>query len=307
MGKRIYVRSGGVWVDVTTSSGGSTYYYQSSAPGTAAPGDIWVDSDNDLIDAIPLTDSVSSTSTTTAATPNSVKTAYDLANTANTTAGTAIPKNTVTTAGDLVYASGSATVTRLGIGTAAQLLSVGTAGIPEWTTPTAIGTANTSGAYGVTTLTDSTASTSTTTAATPASVKSAFDEAAAKVATVAGTSPISTSGSTAITVSIADATTSVKGAVQLTDSTSSTSTTTAATPNSVKTAYDLAGAAIPKNTATIAGDLIYASGSATLTRLAVGTAGQVLTVGTAGIPEWGTAASGGGNASVESILMLMGA
>jgi hypothetical protein len=53
--------------------------------------------------------------------------------------------------------------------------------------------------------------------------------------------------------------------------------------------------------------LIYASGSATLTRLAVGTAGQVLTVGTAGIPEWGTAASGGGNASVESILMLMGA
>jgi len=39
------------------------------------------------------------------------------------------------------------------------------------------------------------------------------------------------------------ATTSNAGAVQLTDSTSSTSTTTAATPNSVKTAYDLANAA----------------------------------------------------------------
>jgi hypothetical protein len=39
--------------------------------------------------AVQLTDSVSSTSTSTAATPNSVKTAYDLASTANTTASTA--------------------------------------------------------------------------------------------------------------------------------------------------------------------------------------------------------------------------
>jgi hypothetical protein len=55
------------------------------------------------------------------------------------------------------------------------------------------------------------------------------------------TSPIVNSGSsTSAIVGINDATTSQKGAVQLTDSTSSTSTTTAATPNSVKSAYDLA-------------------------------------------------------------------
>jgi hypothetical protein len=42
------------------------------------------------------------------------------------------------------------------------------------------------------------------------------------------------------------ATTSAAGIVQLTDSTSSTSTTTAATPNAVKTAFDLATAALPK-------------------------------------------------------------
>lgn len=47
-----------------------------------------------------------------------------------------------------------------------------------------------------------------------------------------------------ITFSVADGTTSAKGVVQLTDSTSSTSTTTAATPNSVKSAYDLATAAL---------------------------------------------------------------
>lgn len=50
---------------------------------------------------------------------------------------------------------------------------------------------------------------------------------------------------------IQDATTAQKGQVQLTDSTSSTSTTTAATPNSVKTAYDAAVASVqPSRTLT---------------------------------------------------------
>ena len=86
----------------------------------------------------------------------------------------------------------------------------------------------------------------------------------------------------------------VYGVTTLTDSTSSTSTTTAATPNSVKSAYDLAGTAIPKNTLTTTGDILYASGSATVTRLAIGTATQVLSVGTAGIPVWSTPSSGSG-------------
>lgn len=46
-----------------------------------------------------------------------------------------------------------------------------------------------------------------------------------------------------LTFSVADGTTSAKGLVKLTDSTSSTDTTTAATPNSVKSAYDLANTA----------------------------------------------------------------
>ena len=46
-----------------------------------------------------------------------------------------------------------------------------------------------------------------------------------------------------ITFTVADGSTSAKGLVQLTNSTSSTSTTTAATPNSVKSAYDLANTA----------------------------------------------------------------
>jgi hypothetical protein len=92
---------------------------------------------------VQLTDSVSSTSTTTAATPASVKSAYDLATTANTTATAALPKAGGTMTGNITFAG---------------------------TQPT-----STTSTSGIVQLTDSTSSTSTTTAATPNSVKSAFD------------------------------------------------------------------------------------------------------------------------------------
>jgi hypothetical protein len=81
--------------------------------------------------------------------------------------------------------------------------------------------------------------------------------------------------------------------VQLSDSTSTTSSVLAATPTAVKSAYDLAGTAIPKNTVTAAGDILYASGSATVARLGIGTASQVLGIA-AGVPAWTTPAAGGG-------------
>ena len=67
--------------------------------------------------------------------------------------------------------------------------------------------------------------------------------------------------SAAITGSkITTGTTSAVGVLQLTDSTSSTSTTTAATPNAVKTSFDLAGAALPKAGGTMTGDIVFNSG-----------------------------------------------
>jgi hypothetical protein len=116
--------------------------------------------------AVQLSDSTSSTSTTLAATANAVKAAYDKASTAATTsvagivqlsdststtssvlastptatksaydlAALAIPKSTVTTAGDIIFRNGSAP-TRLGIGTAGQVLTVNSgATAPEWAT-----------------------------------------------------------------------------------------------------------------------------------------------------------------------------
>lgn len=64
------------------------------------------------------------------------------------------------------------------------------------------------------------------------------------ITAITATSPLTGGGTSGdVTVGIQDGTTSQKGAVQLEDSTSSTSTTKAATPNSVKTAYDLANTA----------------------------------------------------------------
>jgi len=101
---------------------------------------------------VQLTDSVSDISTTTAATPNSVKTAYDLADTANTTANAALPKAGGTMTGDITF-NGTQTFPASGIqdGTTTQ--------------------------KGLVQLTNSTSSTSTTTAATPNSVKTANDTA----------------------------------------------------------------------------------------------------------------------------------
>lgn len=129
---------------------------------------------------------------------------------------------------------------------------------------------------------------------------------------VSVTSPLTGGGTSgSVTVGILSGTTSNLGAVQLSDSTSSTSTTLAATANAVKTTYDLAttanaaagsaqttaNAAIPKSTVTTAGDVIYATGSSALTRLGIGTAGQVLKVNAgATAPEWG--AAGGASALV---------
>lgn len=111
------------------------------------------------------------------------------------------------------------------------------------------------------------------------------------ITSVGVTSPITGGGTSGdVTIGIQDGTTAQKGAVQLEDSTSSTSTTKAATPNSVKSAYDLANGAIAKTLTTTTGDIIYASSANTPARLGIGSTGQVLTV-SGGIPSWATASS----------------
>jgi hypothetical protein len=106
---------------------------------------------------------------------------------------------------------------------------------------------------------------------------------------ITASSPLTGGGTSgAVTVGIQDALTTQKGAVQLSDSTSTTSSILAATPTAVKSAYDLADAAIAKSTVTTAGDIIYRNATVPV-RLGIGTAGQLLRVNSgATAPEWAT-------------------
>jgi len=95
---------------------------------------------------------------------------------------------------------------------------------------------------------------------------------------ITATSPLTGGGTSgAITVSIQDALTTQKGAVQLSDSTSTTSSILAATPTAVKAAYDLANGAVAKSTFTTKGDIVAATAASTISRLGVGSNNTVLT------------------------------
>jgi hypothetical protein len=129
------------------------------------------------------------------------------------------------TKGDILVGSGT-TLIKQAVGTNGQVLTANSAfgGGVYWTTPT-VGT----------------------------------------VTSVTVNSPLTVvSGTTTPVISIPDASTSVRGSVQLTDSTSTTSSSLAATATAVKSAYDLANAALPKAGGTITGEVI------------IGTAGTLL-------------------------------
>lgn len=122
------------------------------------------------------------------------------------------------TKGDLVAASGTTTLAKLAVGTNGQVLRANSATVTglEWGVDY-LGT--------VTTVTSSTAALTIATATTTPAL------------------------------TIRAATTSVDGIVQLSDSISTTSSILAATPTAVKTAYDLANAALPKAGGIITGAL----------------------------------------------------
>jgi trimeric autotransporter adhesin len=122
------------------------------------------------------------------------------------------------TKGDIIAASAATTLAKRTVGTNGQVLTANSADATglEWTTPTT-GT--------VTTVSSSTAALTVATATTTPAL------------------------------TVRSATTSVDGIVQLSDSTGTTSSVLAATPTAVKSAYDLAAAALPKAGGTVTGVL----------------------------------------------------
>ena len=74
-----------------------------------------------------------------------------------------------------------------------------------------------------------------------------------------------------VSADVRGGTTSVAGILQITDSVASTSTTTAASPNSVKTAYDLANAALARSGGTMTGKITLVNASASTASINLGT------------------------------------
>lgn len=184
---------------------------------------------------VKLSTATNSTDTSKAATPSAVKAAYDLA-----------------------ASKGSGTITEV----KANGTSVATSGVAN------IPAASTS-AYGVTKLNSATNSTSETEAATPKAVKAAYDLAASKTNNAGTITGVSINGESVATSGVADipaGTNAVWGVVKLLSSTSSSADSgsgVAATPKAVKSAYDLANAAMPKSGGTFTGAISY-SGTTTI-------------------------------------------
>ena len=107
--------------------------------------------------------------------------------------------------------------------------------------------------------------------------------------------PLTSTGGANPVLGINAASTVACGAVLLSDSVTSNSSATAATSLATNTVYNIAIQAIPKSCLTAPGDLLTATGAATVYTLPVGTNGQVLTACSActGGLYWGPGGGGG--------------
>ena len=175
---------------------------------------------------VQLTDSISSTSTTTAATPNSVKTAYDLAATKFASAGGAISGD-VSVTGNLTVTGQTTYANTQTVLIADNILTLNAA-INQSSAPT------TNAGVEVD-------------RGSSANVQLLWNETTDKwTFTNDGTNYYNMADADRLDSAYAKAntagTTSVAGIVQLTDSITSTSTTTAATANAAYTAYQTAAA-----------------------------------------------------------------
>ncbi|HET7630233.1 MAG TPA: phage tail protein, partial [Candidatus Saccharimonadales bacterium] len=195
---------------------------------------------------VQLINSTSSTSTTTAATPSSVKSAYDLAN-------AALPKTGGSVTGSVTITAANETLSLRG-GTGTDRM------FDVW------GSADTNARFliradGLIYFGNGTGTFDVSLARTAANTLSLTGNLALSGTLTSGTVPW------ARLSEVPSATTSAAGIVQLTDSTASTSITTAATPNSVKSAYDLANAALAQTGGTITGDITLQGSGGTSTSL----------------------------------------
>ncbi len=248
-GKSIFVlKDDSTYVYVLNGFYNEDFYFSSICENTVY--DITLNSNNEWID-----DGLTTLATNQKASTTQYGITKLTAATDSTASNLAATASAVKAAYDLAASKGSGTITEV----KANGTSIATSGVAD------IPAASTS-AYGVTKLNTATNSTSETEAATASAVKAAYDLAASKTSNTGTITKVQANGTDVAssgTANIPAATTSAYGVTQLSSSTSSTSTSLAATPSAVKSAYDLANAAMPKGGGAFTGAISY-SGTTTI-------------------------------------------
>jgi len=206
---------------------------------------------------VQLTDSTSSTSNTTAATPSSVKLAYDIAAAALAKAGGTMTGD-ITFSGTQTFpgtfASSGGAITGDVTLNAQKNLRFADSDSSNWVGFQAPATIASDVIW---TLPSSDATVAGQFLSSNAAGVLSWATPSAGIASISATSPLSSTGGATPTISVQDGTTSQKGVLQLTDSVTSTSTTTAATPAAVKAAFDLANIALPTSGGTMSGSITF--------------------------------------------------
>lgn len=204
------------------------------------------------------------------------------------------------TTGDVPYFSGSNAMSKLGIGSTGNVLTVA-GGVPSWAAPATSGTVTSFSAGTLSPLFTTSVATATTTPALTFSLSNAAAHTALANTTGSSAAPSYTLTSTVVTDGLPLTT---QGDVLYENSTPAPARLAAGTAGQLlRTGGASANPAwstnVFPNTDTT-GDLLYASGTNTIGGLGIGSSNQALFV-SSGLPAWGTLPAAGGGTGATTV------